>query len=330
MNKKYTKYTEEELNRIKEEYTNTNILLKEIRKKYNLGPKLIKEHFSNLKSPFRKLYDRPQEEWDKIIEYYKTNETSYEEMKKLFNLTDHQCNHYLSFTKGNTKPKKYDIKTDEEWNQIIEYYKDNDVSYNEIKEKFNVSMGECVKRLKEYKPDKHRVQVNVGDKFGMLTVIDVNRPNFISRGGGVRRMVKVKCDCGNELDLRLHDIRRGSNKSCGCWRSKSHGDTYYAKGGTEAGKRTYITYISMKRRCLNKSNHNYPTYGGRGITICEQWLDPINGYNNFKEYMGERPEGTTLDRIDPNGNYEPGNVRWADPKTQTRNQRRYIGKVWED
>ena len=76
----------------------------------------------------------------------------------------------------------------------------------------------------------------------------------------------------------------------------------------------------MKQRCLNPRNSAYFYYGGRGIKVCDRWN---NSFENFLEDLGERPEGMTLDRIDPNGNYEPGNVRYADAKTQNNNQRRH-------
>ena len=73
----------------------------------------------------------------------------------------------------------------------------------------------------------------------------------------------------------------------------------------------------MKVRCLNKENHKFPDYGGRGIRICERW----HSFDAFLADMGPRPPGTSLDRIDVNGNYEPGNCRWADAKTQRANRR---------
>jgi len=83
------------------------------------------------------------------------------------------------------------------------------------------------------------------------------------------------------------------------------------------GTKTYCSWASMKQRCLNKKCNEYKDYGGRGITICREWMK----FENFYEDMGERLEGKTLDRIDNNGNYEPNNCKWSTPKEQNNNNR---------
>jgi len=114
--------------------------------------------------------------------------------------------------------------------------------------------------------------------------------------------------CGKEFEAQIHHIKNGETKSCGCLTS-THGLTKH---------RLYKTWYQMKARCYNEKNLNYKDYGGRGIQVCERWLD----INNFIEDMYPSfVEGLTLDRIDVDGNYEPDNVRWTTQTIQMRNTR---------
>lgn len=132
-----------------------------------------------------------------------------------------------------------------------------------------------------------------------------------------RRYALYKCFCGNEFEALCSNINRGLTKSCGCYnimlikdRSITHGLTSH---------RLYKTWNNMMQRCNNQNIKSYKDYGGRGITICNEWLDIQNFINDMYPSF---EEGLTLDRIDVNGNYCKENCRWATPIVQARNTRK--------
>lgn len=125
---------------------------------------------------------------------------------------------------------------------------------------------------------------------------------------------ECSCDCGNKITVWATSLMSGNTKSCGCYRNEQSRDR--AKTHGRYGTKTYGSWVSMKRRCLEKSHNRYHVYGGRGIKICDRWLK----FENFYADMGKKPEGMQLDRIDNNGNYEPSNCRWVSLIDNIRNK----------
>ena len=129
----------------------------------------------------------------------------------------------------------------------------------------------------------------------------------------------MKCDCGTEKAININDVRHGKINSCGCIHKKqlvkrNKDNTIHGYFGTK----TYASWSRMIGRCYNIKDKNYPNYGQRGITVCDSWRE---SFISFLNAMGERPNNTSLDRINNNGNYEPNNCKWSTPKEQARNRR---------
>lgn len=157
--------------------------------------------------------------------------------------------------------------------------------------------------------------------YGYLTVIE---EGLWTDGSPRRRAARCLCACGIEVVRIVAKLKSGSVKSCGC--KRGHG-AYHStepnplKGRPThgmTGSRTMSSWANMKQRCSNPKAINFSYYGGRGIRVCERWTA---SFSDFLADMGERPDDTTLDRY-PNkdGDYEPGNCRWATQQEQADNR----------
>jgi hypothetical protein len=163
-----------------------------------------------------------------------------------------------------------------------------------------------------------------GQRFGRLTVIGVypERKRYGRGGRSVAVLWDTVCVCGEQRVVFGSNLRQGFSRSCGCLirdtttkRSTKHG---HARRGKVS--RAYTCWISMKQRCFNPNCRSYPNYGGREdapITVCEYYCDFVNWHGD----MGDPPDGLSQDRINNDGNYEPGNLRWTTASVQARNQR---------
>lgn len=166
----------------------------------------------------------------------------------------------------------------------------------------------------------------VGKRFGRLLVVERIDDAVNPNGKHVVRYL-CKCDCGNMKAVRKLHLTSGTILSCGCLHRENVGNQH-RKHGCSHRERLYGVWLNMKSRCTNPNNTHYKSYGGRGITICDEWMNDFSSFKKWciangytEEILKSGRNNITIDRIDVNGNYEPSNCRFVTNRVNCQNKR---------
>lgn len=167
------------------------------------------------------------------------------------------------------------------------------------------------------------IKYNCGDIVGDYGIVYISESD---KRGGKNRRALFRCSCGEEFDCIIDSIKRGSTKSCGCSTSKmkSESNTKHGKGSSKSGRRNrvYTMRDGMISRCYNKNNPRYADWGGRGVKLCDEWLNSFEAFYEWAASNGYE-DNLQIDRINNLGDYCPENCRFVTPQENSRNKRPY-------